>query len=151
MKKSNGMMLLGRLGLAYQSFQVSDVQDLTKNTARLPSENITSPTLGVGLAIPKFKPKIGLKFTLDALIGASVTQTKNLEDGLNGGAKGVSLNAGLTYKWKPDMDIVAMYDLDYTLVSFGGPTPTSQRGHMGMSVKRADMFNALTIGFGKAF
>ncbi|MCW5803371.1 MAG: hypothetical protein KIT31_13390 [Deltaproteobacteria bacterium] len=151
LQKSNGMMLLGRLGIAYQSFQVSDVENLAKNTARLPSENITSPTLGVGVVIPRLKPKIGARLTLDTQIGASVTQTKNLEDGVNPGAKRVSLNAGITYKWKPDMDIVAAYDLNYTTLSFGEPVMNSQRAHTGTAVNRTDLFNALTIGIGKVF
>ena len=41
--------------------------------------------------MPRLTEKIGLRFSLDAmLVGASVTQTKSLEDGANPSAKGVS-------------------------------------------------------------
>src|SRR4029453_16513515 len=38
LKKKNGMMLFARLGLRYWSYQVANVGDITKNTAKLPSE-----------------------------------------------------------------------------------------------------------------
>ncbi|MBA3820535.1 MAG: SH3 domain-containing protein, partial [Deltaproteobacteria bacterium] len=89
LKRKSGMMVLGRLGLKYQSFQVSNAVDLTKNTATLPSEIIIAPMLGVALAMPRLTQKIGLRFSLDAmLLAASFKQTKNLEDGASPSAKG---------------------------------------------------------------
>ncbi|HEU0029596.1 MAG TPA: SH3 domain-containing protein [Kofleriaceae bacterium] len=152
MKKKSGMMVFGRLGLRWQSYQVADALDLTKNKAKLPSEILTSPTLGAALTIPKMTPKIGLRFSLDAMLfAASVKQTKNLEDGQDPSAKGACLGAGFTYRWKPAMDIQATYDLNYMKYSFGAPVDTSMRGHMGTDVKRTDIFHAVTVGIAKAF
>ena len=153
MKRKSGMMVFGRLGLRYQSYQVSDVKNLTKNTALLPSEILTAPTIGAALALPRLTQKIGLRFSLDAVLaGASLKQTKNLEDGNKQSAKGAILGAGLTYRWKPNMDIQANYDLNYTKYDFGTPLATSMRGHMGTgAVKRTDVFHGVTVGVAKAF
>ena len=152
LKKKNGMMAFARLGLRYWSYQVANVQDLTKNTAKLPSEIITAPTLGAALSIPKLKPNIGLRFSLDAIIfGGSLKQTKGLEDGSSPSAKAACLGAGFTYRWKPEMDIQATYDLEYTKATFGAPVATSMRGHTGTSVSRTDVFHVVTVGVAKAF
>lgn len=152
LKKKSGMAILARVGLHYQSFQVSDVEDLAKNTAKLPSEIITAPAIGVALAIPRVSAKIGLKFTLDTmLIGASLKQTKNLEDGASPSVKGLCFGGVFNYRWKSDMDIQATYDLNYESYSFGAPVMTSMRGHTGTSVARSDTFHAVAVGIAKAF
>jgi len=154
LQRKNGMVLYGRLGLHYDSFQVSNVADFTKNTAKLPSQTITSPTLGGALSIPRLTKTLGLKVSLDlALVGASVQQTKNLEDGTNPSARSVFLGGVLTYRWKPKMDLQGTYDLSYTSVSFGGAPPaTSQRGHMGTGTRSgSDLNNALSFGIAYAF
>ena len=152
LKKKNGMMVFARLGLRYWSYQVANVGDLTKNTAKLPSEILTAPTLGGALSIPRLTPKVGLRFSLDAIIfGGSLKQTKSLEDGANPSAKAACLGAGLTYRWKPEMDIQATYDLEYTKATFGAPVATSMRGHTGTSVSRTDTFHVFAVGIAKAF
>nr|MBA3502367.1 SH3 domain-containing protein [Deltaproteobacteria bacterium] len=81
-KKASGMMLLGRLGIRYHSFQVANASSMEKNTAKLPSEIITSPTIGAALAMPRLTKNIGLRFSLDFIpLNISYKQTKNLEDG----------------------------------------------------------------------
>jgi hypothetical protein len=97
--------------------------------------------------------KIGLRFSLDAmLVGTSLKQTKNLEDGTESNAKGAIAGAGFSYRWKPNMDIQASYDLNYTKYNFGTPLATSMRGHMGTGdVKRTDIFHGVTVGVAKAF
>jgi len=146
-KSKRGMMAFARLGFRYYSYQVSDATDLTKNTARLPSEIIKAPTIGAALAIPKLTGKIGLDFSLDAMVvGASMQQTKNLEDGDKADAKGICAGIGLTYRWKPKMDIYGTYGLAYTKYAFGAPLATSMRGHTGTDVTRTDVFHAVTVG-----
>ncbi len=152
LKRKSGMMVFGRLGFRYQSYQVSDVTNLAKNTAKLPSEIIKTPTFGAALTIPRLTSKIGLRFSLDTMIvGTSLKQTKNLEDGKNPSAKGACVGAGFTYRWKPNMDIQATYDLNYTRLKFGAPLDTSMRGHTGTSVARTDVFHGVTVGIAKAF
>ena len=148
-----GMIAFGRLGFHYDSFQVSDVADFTKNTAKLPNQIIQGPTIGGALALPRLTKDIGLKASLDfMLIGASVQQTKNLEDGTGPGARGVYFGAGFTYRWKPKMDIQATYDLAYTSVSFSGAAPaTSMRGHTGTAAPSgSDLSNTLSVGIAYA-
>src|SRR6185295_17570896 len=147
-----GMIAFGRLGFHYDSFQVGDVSDFTKNTAKLPNQIIQGPTLGGGIALPRLTSSIGVQAGLDVMvIGASVAQTKNLEDGTNPGAKAVYFGGMFTYHWKPKIDLQGMLDLGYTSVSFDGPAPaTSMRGHTGTGVSSASDFN-VTASFGVAY
>jgi SH3-like domain-containing protein len=147
-----GTVLFGRLGYHYESFQVDNVKDLAKNNAKLPSENIQGPMLGVALAVPMVTQKLGLRISLDAiLIGGSVTQTKNLEDGANPKVTKLTLGVGATYRWKPSLDLSAGYDLNYASLSFGAPVMSSMRGHTGTSVARKDTNHTVAIGIAKAF
>ncbi|HEX7836807.1 MAG TPA: hypothetical protein VF469_05055, partial [Kofleriaceae bacterium] len=147
-----GMVAFARLGFHYDSFQVSDVADFTKNTAKIPNQIIEGPTLGGGLAIPRLTSTLGIEASLDLmLLGASVQQTKNLEDGTGPGAKAVYFGGVLNYRWKPKMDIQGILDLGYTSVSFSGAAPaTSMRGHTGTGVSSGSDLNA-TASVGIAY
>ena len=150
--KKNGMTIFGRLGYRYSSFSVDNYNDFTKNPAKLPQETIGAPTLGVALAIPKLTPKLGLAFTLDTVLaGASITQTKGLEDGASPKEKAAYVGAVLTYRWKKDMDLQAAYRLDYESIDFGKPVMTSMRAHTGTDVTRTDLDHLLTVGVTKGF
>ena len=154
LQKPNGMIVFARLGFHYDSFQVDNVIDLTKNIAKLPSQTIAAPTLGAALVIPRLSKDLGLKVSLDTILfGSSMQQTKNLEDGTNPSVKALFLGGALTYRWKPKMDLQATYDLMYEAVSFGGPPPaTSQRGHVGTATSSgSDFNNALSFGIAYAF
>jgi hypothetical protein len=131
---------------------VDNYTDFTKNTAKLPQEKFSAPTIGVGLALPKFTDTIGLSFSLDTmLVGTSLKQTANLEDGANPSAKGFDLGGVLLYKWKKQMSLQGNYDLYYMSNTFGMPPASSQRGHMGSSTSRTDIFHTLTFGVAYGF
>jgi uncharacterized protein YgiM (DUF1202 family) len=152
--KSNGMVVFGRLGYHYDSFQVADVEDISKNTAKLPSQIVSGPTLGGALAIPRLTKDLGLRVSLDTMLfGAGVQQTKGLEDGVGPSAKAVYLGGSITYRWKPRMDLQATYDLFYTSVSFSGPPPdTSMRGHTAMTTSSgSDLNHTVSAGVAYAF
>ncbi|HLL21466.1 MAG TPA: hypothetical protein VK427_05015, partial [Kofleriaceae bacterium] len=150
--KKSGMMLLGRLGFRYSSFQVANVNSTTENTALLPSEIIMAPMLGAALAMPRFGTKVGLRFSLDIIpTTLSYKQTKNLEDGKSPAATGAVVGVGFTYRWKPSMDIQATYDLTYASATFGDKLDTSKRMHPMGGVTRSDVFHAITAGITKAF
>jgi hypothetical protein len=152
LQKPNGMMVFARLGLHYDSFQVSDYADPAKNPAKIPNQIIAAPELGVALAIPRLTKDIGIKVSLDTvLVGASVSQTKNYEDGTDPSAKALFLGGTFTYRWKPNMDLQGTLDVAYTSLSFGGmPPATSLRGHMGTGVSSgADL--SVTAAFGIAY
>ncbi len=147
-----GTVLFGRLGYHYEAFRVDDVTNLTKNNAKLPSENIKGPMLGVAFAVPLLTQKVGLRISLDAmLVGGSVTQTKNLEDGANPSVTKITLGAGVTYRWKPGIDLSGGYDLNYASLKFGAPIATSMRGHTGTGVARKDTNHTVAVGIAKAF
>src|SRR5262245_3719187 len=111
-----------------------------------------APTLGVGFQMPRLTDKIGIKLSLDTiLLGASLTQTKGLEDGASPSLKAVVVGTGVTYKWKKKMDIQANYDLRYTTIGFGPPLAASMRGHMGTNVTRVDIFHMVTAGIAMPF
>jgi hypothetical protein len=85
------------------------------------------------------------------LLGASVEQTKNLEDGTGPGAKAVYLGGVLNYRWKPKIDIQGTLDLGYTSVSFSGAAPAgSVRGHTGAGTSSASDLN-VTAAVGVAY
>ena len=124
---------------------------LTANPAQLPSEVVKGPTLGAALSIPQLTEKIGLKFSLDTMLfGASITQTKGLEDGASPSVTAIVLGTGLVYKMK-SFDLQAAYDLNYMGIDFGAPLPASTRVHMGTNVKRTDIFHQITFGIAKGF
>ena len=150
LKKKSGMMVMGRLGLKYSSFQVGNVTNLDENTAKLPSEIFYGPAIGVGLGLPRLTDKIGARLSLDTMLfGTKLTQTKNLEDGASPKAKAVCIGLGMTYRWKKAMDLQATYDLNYVKAKFGDPPTNSMRPHSGAS--RTDLSHSLTVGVGMAF
>lgn len=150
--KKNGLVALAKLGVHYESFMVANNTDLMKNTARLPSEVIKGPSLGLGLAIPRLTEKIGLTVNLDAvLIGGSVTQTKNLEDGQNPSVKRYTVSAVLNYEYSKGFDLNFGYDLNYASLTFGAPIATSMRMHTGTGVARTDLNHTVSAGISKSF
>ncbi|MBA3458387.1 MAG: SH3 domain-containing protein [Deltaproteobacteria bacterium] len=152
LRRKSGAILFGRLGYRYEAFQVANVTNLTKNNAKLPSENIQGPTIGLAFAVPLLTQKIGFRLSVDAmLIGGSVTQTKNLEDGADPSVKKIVIGAGVTYRWKPGIDLSGGYDLNYASLKFGAPVATSMRGHAGTSVARTDLNHTIAVGIAKAF
>jgi len=154
MQRPSGMIVFGRLGYHYESFQVANYADLAKNTAKLPSQIISGPIIGAAVAIPRFTKEIGLRISLDTILFASsVEQTKNLEDGTGPSAKAVFLGASLTYRWKTNMDLQATFDMQYTKKSFSGMAPpTSMRGHTGTGTSSgADFNNTISGGIVYAF
>jgi hypothetical protein len=152
LENKRGMIAFGRLGYHYDSFQVSNVTDFGQNTARIPSQIIQGPTIGAGLAIPRLTDSLGLQASADLLvIGASLKQTKNLEDGTGPGAKAVYLGSALNYRWKPRIDIQGTLDLGYTSISFDGAAPaTSMRMHTGTSPSSGSDFN-VTLAVGVSY
>lgn len=152
LENKQGMIAFGRLGYHYDSFQIANVSDFTQNTAKIPSQIIQGPTLGGGLAIPRLTDSLGLQASLDLLlIGGSVTQTKNLEDGTDPRARALYLGTALNYRWKPKIDIQGTLDIGYTSVSFNGAAPaTSMRGHTGTGPSSGSDLN-VTLAVGVAY
>lgn len=150
--KKNGLVALAKLGLHYESFLVSNKEDLSKNTARLPSEVIKGPSIGLGLAVPRLTSKMGLSINIDMLLFAgSVTQTKNLEDGQDPSVKRYTVSGMLNYEYAKGFDLNFGYDLNYASLSFGAPLTTSMRMHTGTGVARTDLNHTVSAGVSKTF
>ena len=154
--RPSGLTLFARLGFRYRNYSVNDYNSATGNPAKIPQENLKAPTLGFGLTMPKLTQKLGLQVTLDTILfGASITQTAGLEDGATPKMTGVNLAAGLVYAWKPMMNLVFSYDLDYGGYDFGAPNTgaaaMSTRGHTGTDVTRTDIMHAVSVTLAKGF
>jgi len=149
-----GTAVLARLGFHYDAFQVSNVGDFATNTVKLPNQNIMAPTIGLALLVPRLGQKTTFKMSVDAIVaGASVEQTKNLEDGTDPSAKAIYAGLAVGYHWKPRIDLLTTVDFGYTSLSFGGPPPsTSLRNHMGTGkITGADINAVLSFGMGYTF
>jgi len=154
LRRPSGLVVFGRLGLHYDSFQVDNVADFTKNTAKLPSQIITAPTIGAAVAMPRLASKLGIMVSVDAIVaGASVSQTKNLEDGTGPSATAVYAGANAAYHLTRTMDVQLTYDLGYTMLSFSGMPPAgSVRGHTGTSVSSGtDVTHTFSAGIAYGF
>ena len=154
--RPSGLTLFARLGFRYRNYSVNDYNSATGNPAKIPQENLKAPTLGFAFAMPKLTPKLGLLVSLDAILfGASISQTTGLEDGATPNMTGVNLAAGLVYAWKPTMNLVFAYDLDYGGYDFGAPNTgaamMSTRGHTGTDVTRTDIMHGVTVTLAKGF
>jgi len=144
-----GMIVFGRLGYHYDSFQIEDVSDFTKNTAKIPNQIVSGPTIGAALTIPRLTGSVGVRASLDTMLfGSSLQQTKNLEDGTGPSAKAYFLGGGVTIHWKPKMDLQGGVDVGFTSISFDGPPPAgSMRGHTGTAKSSgSDLTLAATFG-----
>jgi hypothetical protein len=151
LQSKRGTIVFARLGLHYESFQIDNVSDFTKNTAKIPNQIIYGPTLGAALAIPRLTGSIGLQISLDLMPLAHVEQTKNLEDGTNPGAKSLFFGGVVTYRWRPKIDLQGSLDVGYNSVSFDGPAPmTSMRGHTGTGASSGSDLT-VTAAFGVVY
>jgi hypothetical protein len=148
LQMQSGTVVLARVGVHYDAFQVPNFDDLTKNTLALPNQNILGPTIGAALVIPRITKKLSFTASVDAIVAAAqVSQTKNLEDGTDPDAKAVYLGLGFDYHMSPKMALQMTYDFGYTAVSFGGPPPaTSLRKHTGTGISGTDLNNILSFG-----
>jgi len=76
-------------------------------------------------------------------IGASVSQTKNLEDGTGPGAKALYLGGVLTYRWSEDRH-PAHHRRGFNSISFDGPAPaTSMRGTPAPAKRHPELLRGL--------
>ncbi len=151
LRNSSGMVVWGRLGYHYDMFSVADVTNLTKNTAKLPSESLSGVTAGLALTAPMLTKKIGATVAFDALVAGSRSQTKNLEDGASPSATGLWLLLGGNYRLGRSTTVDLGYRLAFVSNSFGTPPTGSMRGHTGTNVTRADVSHGFALGVSHSF
>ncbi|MDQ3337975.1 MAG: hypothetical protein M4D80_22660 [Myxococcota bacterium] len=152
LQRPSGLVLLARAGVRYHLFRIAGVGDPTQNPSMIPSEVQISPTLGVGIAIPRITSKLGLRFAVDTFVaGTRVVQTPGQEDGVKASVRGATLESVLAYRWRPGLDVRVTHAFGIAALDFGAPDPMSARTHAGTSVARFDVVHTLTVGIAKGF
>ncbi|MCA9678030.1 MAG: SH3 domain-containing protein [Myxococcales bacterium] len=151
MKNKMGGVAWAHVGYHYGMFQVANVGDFTANLARLPSENLTGPTVGAGFEAPRLSEKVGARASADYLIMGKRTQTQGLEDGAVSTVKALWGGVVLSYQWKKDMTLDAGYAYTWSKTEWSGVAAGSMRGHAADSAARKDTDHALTVGVAKTF
>jgi uncharacterized protein YgiM (DUF1202 family) len=146
-----GAAAFGRLGYHYGMFAVANVGDFTKNLAKLPSETLSGPTIGVGAEAPRIAEKIGARLQADYLTMGKRAQTKGLEDGAVSAVKALWAGLVVTYQWKPSMTIDFAYGYEWSKTTWQGVAPGSMRGHDAESAARKDVTHGVLVGIAKSF
>jgi uncharacterized protein YgiM (DUF1202 family) len=146
-----GAAAYGRLGYHYGMFSVANVGDFTKNLARLPSETLSGPTIGVGAEAPRVAEKVGARFQADYLAMGKRAQTKGLEDGEVSTVKALWAGLVVNYQWKPNMTIDFAYGYEWSKTVWSGVATGSMRGHNADSAARKDVIHGALVGIARTF
>jgi uncharacterized protein YgiM (DUF1202 family) len=146
-----GAAAYGRLGYHYGMFAVANVGDFTKNLAKLPSETLSGPTIGIGAEAPRIAEKVGARFQADYLAMGKRAQTKGLEDGEVSAVKALWAGLVVNYQWKPDMTIDFAYGYEWSKTVWQGVATGSMRGHNAESAARKDVTHGVLVGIAKSF
>ncbi|MCE9573959.1 MAG: SH3 domain-containing protein [Deltaproteobacteria bacterium] len=149
--KANGMVAWGKVGYHYGMFAVANVGDFTKNLAKIPSENLSGPTAGLALEIPRLSPKLGAVASADVLFPGKRVQTKGLEDGAASKVIAVWASGLVSYQWKSSVTLDAGYQLSYAKTTWAGAAAASMRGTASTAAARSDVTHTITVGLGKRF
>jgi hypothetical protein len=132
-------------------FAVANVGDFTKNLAKLPSETLSGPTIGIGAEAPRIAEKVGARFQADYLAMGKRAQTKGLEDGEVSAVKALWAGLVVNYQWKPDMTIDFAYGYEWSKTVWQGVATGSMRGHNAESAARKDVTHGVLVGIAKSF
>lgn len=151
LKNKMSAVLWGRVGYHYGMFQVANVADFEQNLARLPSENLSGPTIGVGAEAPRATEKIGVRVAADYLAMGKRVQTTGLEDGAVSTVKALWAGAVVSYQWKKDMTLDASYSYTWSKTVWSGVADGSMRGHNADEAARKDVTHGLLLGAAKSF
>jgi uncharacterized protein YgiM (DUF1202 family) len=146
-----GAAAFARLGYHYGMFAVADVSDFTRNLAKLPSETLAGPTVGLGGEVPRITDQIGARAHVDYLVAGSRAQTVGLEDGAVSTAGALWASLVVHYQWKPDMTIDVAYGYDWSKTVWTGAAPGSMRGTGATQAARKDVAHGLLVGLAKTF
>ena len=152
-----GMTAFGRLGYHYERFGINNVEDFSKNLARLPSEILQGPMLGGIFDVPRLTEKFAARASLQMIpFLGSRKQTAGLEDGASAKAMALWFNLGGEYAWKSGFNITAAYEYAYAKTTFTGTPTGSMRPHQegatpASSAPRTDGAHLLMLGVNKAF
>jgi SH3-like domain-containing protein len=154
---ARGMTAFGRLGYHYERFGVNNVEDFTKNLARLPSEILSGPVLGAIFDVPRLTQKFAARARLDMIpiLGAR-KQTVGLEDGASSKTFAAWFNLAGQYDWKSGFNITAAYEYGYSKTTFSGSAAGSMRPHQAegtasTSAQRTDGTHLFMLGVNRAF
>jgi len=152
MHNKYGAVIYARAGYYYSKLGIENVSDFTKNTAYLPSEILSGITVGGRVELPRVTPKIGLFISVDALYpNGKREQTAGLEDGAVSDVFAAWGLAHLSYQWKPNLSIEAIYRYSYAKTEWTGAATNSMRPTGSTAAARKDVGHTAIIGLGKSF
>lgn len=143
--KSSAIAAYGRTGVKYES-RVIENQDLSTNTAKLPSELHSGVTVGAMVEFAKLTPKASLGVSADMLLFGKVQQTEGLTDGINSSTKAYYMGAELDYQWTATTNVTWNYGYSTHRTTWQGWDPTSLRDHQAGYASRSDSVHTLFAG-----
>ena len=151
-RNKRGVVAYARAGYHYGIFSVAGVEDLTKNLAHLPSEQLKGTTIGGIVDVPRLTDTLALRVDVQALYPfATRVQTVGLEDGATSSVFAAWAVARIAYQWKPSVTLDAGYRYAYAKTDWVGAAPASLRGHDATEAARKDVGHTFSIGLGKTF
>lgn len=144
-----------RLGYHWEKFGVANVNDFeTTNIAYLPSEILTGFMVGVLVDMPSFQEKWRFRGGVDLLLGAKRTQTRGLEDGATSSAGALRGLLRADYRFRPNLDITASYQLFQAKTQWAGTVADSMRPHLSdgtAGAERKDLTHTIFVGAARSF
>jgi hypothetical protein len=147
--RSSSIAAYGRTGLKYES-RVIENQDLSTNTAKLPSELHSGVTVGAMVEFAKLTPKASLGVSADMLLFGKVQQTEGLTDGIVSSTKAYYMGAELDYQWTASTNVTWNYGYSTQSTTWEGWDPTSLRDHQAGYASRSDSVHTLFAGLSTA-
>jgi uncharacterized protein YgiM (DUF1202 family) len=131
----------GRVG-----YHVSAVTVDYSPEALLPSETLSGVTLGAAFYAPKLTEKLGAHLGAEYLLGASLLQTDNLNDGDSSTASVIFVNAGMNYQLTAGLSANMTYEMAYESFAWTG---INERQADASNARRIDIQHI--VGFGVAY
>lgn len=152
MQNDSGTVAYGRLGYHYGQLTINNVGDFTQNLAYLPSEILQGITVGAALDMPRLREKIGARLVVDALYPSGKrTQTQGLEDGAVSSVFAAWVTGHVSYQWKENLTLDAIYRYSYAKTDWQGAAMGSMRPTGATTAARKDVGHNVMVGVGRNF
>ena len=146
-----GVEIVGRIGYYHQFFLISNINDLQKNLARLPSESLFGITTGFQFNVARITKRISASVRADALFPGWRRQTAGLEDGNSSSTLAGWASARFAYIFKGSWAATTQYRFAYAKTDFSGAARDSQRSHGADNANRTDTGHLITLGVSTTF
>ena len=131
---------------ARAGYHVSAVTVAYSDEAKLPSETLSGITVGAAFAAPRLTEKLGMHIGAEYLVGATLVQTENLNDGDTSTASVFFVNAGFDYQLTSGLSATMVYNMAYESFGWSG---VNEREDSAANARRIDVQHI--VGFGVAY